>query len=310
MIRKLFTISCVLLLFVGSTGCGKHDEVIKIDLTKREKIPKESQTLPNNAPIRIAIGSVITPKEGYIYYKKFLSYIGKKLNRPVQSIDRGSYEEVNEMVASKKVDVAFVCGQPYVDGHRDFGMEILVAPYAYGGTVYYAYIIVNKNSSIENFDQLRGKTFAFTDPMSNTGKLVPTYMLAKKGESPDKFFEKYVYTYAHDKSIKAVAHGLVDGAAVDSLIWEHIDGVDPEHTSATKVIERSPPFGIPPVVVHPELDPELKEKLRQIFLNVHKDPEGRSILKGMMVDKFVLLDDSAYDSIREMEAFISKKQES
>jgi len=134
---------------------------------------------------------------------------------------------------------------------------------------------------------------------------VPTYMLAKMGETPDTFFKKYIFTKKHDLSIKAVAQKVVDGAAVDSLIWEYENRTKPEFTSQTKIIERSPPYGIPPVVVRKGLDPKLKEQVRQVFLNAHQDEKGAGILKGMMIDRFVPIQDSAYNSIREMQDWIA-----
>ena len=131
------------------------------------------------------------------------------------------------------------------------------------------------------------------------------YLLAERGETPDNYFEKYFYTYAHDKSIKAVAQGLVDGAAVDHLIWEYLNKMDPVDTLKTRVIVKSHPFGIPPVVVRPGLAPEIKQKLQHIFLNVHMDEKGGKILEGMMIEKFVLITDNAYESIREMRPLIS-----
>jgi phosphonate transport system substrate-binding protein len=133
---------------------------------------------------------------------------------------------------------------------------------------------------------------------------VPTYMLAKMGETADTFFKKYIFTKKHDMSIKAVAQKVVDGAAVDSLIWEYENRTKPEFPSATKIVEKSPPYGIPPVVVRKGLDPQLKDRVRQVFLNAHQDELGSSILKGMMIDKFGPIDDSAYDSIREMHDWI------
>jgi phosphonate transport system substrate-binding protein len=214
------------------------------------------------------------------------------------------------MLEAGEVDVAFVCGGPYVDGHEKFGMELLVAPKAYGETVYYSYIIARKDSSIKSFENVRGKKFAFTDPLSNSGKLVPTYMLAKMQESPKTFFESSEFTYAHDKSIQAVAEGIVDAAAVDSLIWEYMNRITPDLTSKTEIVKKSAPYGIPPVVVRPDMDPSLKKKLRGIFLGVHEDKKGREILKGMMIDKFVVIDDSNYDSIREMKQWLANYNES
>lgn len=284
-------------------GCSRQEEPRKVDLEKRTAAA--DRTDGRGKRLRIAVGGMITPKAGFGYYKQFLDYIGERTGMHVEFVDREDYAEINELVRTGDVDVAFVCGGPYVDGRKAFGMDLLAAPKAYGGTVYYSYIIVPKNSTVAKFQELRGKTFAFTDPLSNSGKLVPTYMLARMGETPDTFFKKYIFTKKHDLSIKAVAQGIVDGAAVDSMIWEYESRTKPEFTSATKIIERSPPYGIPPVVTRKDLDPQLREQVRKALLHAHEDERGAAILKGMMIEKFVPIEDKAYDSIREMQDWIA-----
>ena len=288
------------------SGCTKKEEPRKVDLEKRTSVAKKEDSPKQR--LRIAVGGMITPKAGFGYYKQFLDYIGDMTGMHVEFVDREDYAEVNELVQSGNVDLAFVCGGPYVDGHKAFGMELLAAPKAYGETVYYSYIIVPKDSAVTKFPELRGKTFAFTDPLSNSGKLVPTYMLAKMGETPDSFFKKYLFTRKHDMSIKAVAQKIVDGAAVDSLIWEYENRTKPEFTSMTKIIEKSPPYGIPPVVVRKDLEPQIKDRLRKVFLQSHQDEKGAGILKGMMIDRFVIIDDSAYNSIRDMQNWIAAQK--
>lgn len=298
---RLLLIFSLLQLIVG---CNQKPQQ-KISLEKREAVISQKKS---DKTIRIAIGGMITPREGYAYYRQFLNYIGEKTGHHVELADREDYAEINNLVAKGQVDAAFVCGGPYVDGKKEFDMELLVAPIAYGETVYFSYIIVNKRSALQQLSDLRGKRFAFTDPLSNTGKLVPTYMLAKMKETPDSFFGKYSYLGSHDKSIQAVAEGVVDGAAVDSLIWEYANSTSPKFTSKTRIILKSPPYGIPPVVVPKGLDPELKERLRKIFLEAHVDPKGAEILKKMHIDRFVTIDDKAYDSIREMKTWIDKQK--
>jgi phosphonate transport system substrate-binding protein len=124
------------------------------------------------------------------------------------------------------------------------------------------------------------------------------------GETPESFFGGYIYTYSHDNSIHSVAERLVDGAAVDSLIWEYLTAKGQRWPAQTRIIDRSEPFGIPPLVVSPDIDGELKEELRSAFLNMHDDPRGREILDRVLIDRFTEIEDSAYDSIREMETLI------
>jgi phosphonate transport system substrate-binding protein len=309
MVRKIIQLGSLIFLLLGLAACSDSGAPKKVSLEKREAT-KPAGDHQGEKPIRIAVGGMLTPREGFVYYRSFLDYIGKKLGRPVEFIDRENYKEINQLLRSGNVDAAFVCSGPYVDGRREFGLELLAAPQAYGQTVYYAYIIVARDSPITRFEELKGRTFAFADPESNTGRLVPEFMLAKIGETPDTFFSKHVFTHAHDKSIKAVAQGIVDGASVDSLIWDYAGKTNPQFTSKTKIIRKSAPYAIPPVAVRPGLDRKLKKKLKRIFLTAHADAEGKEILKKMMIEKFVEIDDKAYDSIREMKAWVKQQSKS
>ncbi len=294
-------------VFIMTLPACSREEPEKVDLSKTETVIHNKRGQSN--AVRIAVGGMITPKEGFAYYRDFLDFIGAELGRPVEYVDATSYDEINTMLESRDIDGAIVCSGPYVDGHKKFGMELLAAPQAYGGTVYYSYIIVPRESPAKGLDDLRGKTFAFSDPLSNTGKLVPEYLLARKNESSRTFFSKTVFSGSHDKSIQAVADRLVDGAAVDSLIWEYLNKIKPELTGKTRILLKSDPYAIPPFVVHPALDPAVKEKLRTILLTAHMKPKGKELLDKMLTERYVPITDSAYDSIREMKKWIARQKQ-
>jgi len=160
---------------------------------------------------------------------------------------------------------------------------------------------VPADSPATSMADLRGKVFAFTDPMSHTGRLYPTYLVQQLGEKPETFFQRTFFTYSHDDAIRAVAAGLADGAGVDNLVYEFAVARDLELAAKTKVIHRSPPFGSPPVVVNPDLSPKLQAELQSLLLELDDHPEGQQILETMGVDRFVVLEDAAYDSVRQVE---------
>lgn len=258
-------------------------------------------------PIKIGVAAMISPKETVKYYKQLIDYVGSKLGSPVEMVQKESYDEMDNLLERGDVQVAFLCAGPYVKDHAKFGAELLVAPQSYGQPFYHAYIIVHKDSPIKDVAGLKGKKFAFTDPKSNTGKIVPTYMVGKDfNTSPEKFFGEVVYTRSHDRSVEAVAKKMVDGASVDSLIYDYAASKNPIYTSQTKIIRKSPAYGIPPLVVRKGMDPALKDKLRKILLSMHADAAGKAILDGIMVDKFIVPKDSDYNTVREMDAWLAK----
>ncbi len=251
-------------------------------------------------PLRIGVAAMISPKKTISVYQEILYYIESQIGQSVEMVQRRTYADMDDLLKTRDTEIAFICSGPYVKDYDNFGVELLVSPQAHGEAVYYSYLIAHKDSSINTLEALRGKVFAFTDPKSNTGCLVPTYMLAKIEETPDSFFEKYVYSGHHDKSIEMVAKKEVAGAAVDHLIWEYMHATNPDFTSQTKIVVKSPPYAMPPLVVHPGVDPQIKAQLRDILLNMHKDEYGKKILGKIFIDKFIVPKDEDYNSIREM----------
>ncbi len=285
-------------LVLSTAACGPAEERRLIDFTDMEPAALADPEAESEAVLRVAVAGVISPTETLKTYQALAQYIGREFHWAAEIVQRETYAEINDLVESLDVDLAFVCSLAYVAGNDDFGMELLAVPEVNGETTYRSYVIVPAASDVRSFEELRGGSFAFTDPLSNSGHLAPTHRLYQIGETPETFFGRTLFTYGHDLSIRAVADGLVDGAAVDSLVYDYMVAREPEIAARTRVIEVSDPFGIPPVIVHPELDPEIKSRLRAILLGLGEDVEGMQILTDLMIDRFVVGDDTAYDTIR------------
>lgn len=249
-------------------------------------------------PFRVAVAPVISPEKSLMMYQWLVDYLGAGLNRNAVLIQRQSYAEVNDLIRHGGCDTAFICTYPFVQSERDFGAEILVVPRINGKVTYQSFIIVPAKSTAVSLLYMRGKRFASSDILSNSGWLFPAVWLLDKGEKPEIFFGEHILTGSHDRSVMAVATEYVDGAAVDSLIYEFMAKEDPSILAKTKIIMKSPEYGMPPVVVHPKMDPILKQRTLNIFINMHKTPGGKKVLTKLGIDRFVLPDDKLYDSVR------------
>lgn len=290
----------IVLIMLLVSGCSRDAEYTPVDFSNTIKIDKTTSLNDKEPTLKVAISAMVSPKETFSTYRNLLDYIGDHLNYKIQLIQRKTYGEINELFLKQQIDLAFICSGPYAVGKEKYGFEALATPVIRGNPLYQSYLIVNKNSSIENIEDLRGRVFAMTDPASNTGAMVPLFWLAEMGEKPETFFKNVTYTYSHDNSILAVARSLVDGAAVDGVIWEYYNARNPLNTSQTRVIKKSIPFGSPPFVASKYLTPKIKEKARDLFLDMHQDPKGRSILKELMIDRFVSPKDTWYQPVRDI----------
>jgi phosphonate transport system substrate-binding protein len=168
-----WTLRTAILIF--AYGCFSDSDVKVIDFNKTVIAEQPGKRSEDYQFIRVAVAAMISPKETLVYYRQLLDYIGTQLGREVQLIQRKTYGEINELLGKGYIDLAFICSGPYVVGKEKYGFDLLATPQVQKSHFYQSYLIVNKTSQFKQLEDLRGRIFAFTDPDSNTGKLVPTY---------------------------------------------------------------------------------------------------------------------------------------
>ncbi|NOZ95308.1 MAG: PhnD/SsuA/transferrin family substrate-binding protein [Acidobacteria bacterium] len=253
------------------------------------------QPRPDDRPeLRAAVGAMISPRRTYLQYRRLFGLLAKRSGRRLRFVQRGTYAEVNDLLAGGKVDVAWVCTGALEDLRERNGASLLAVPVVGGKRSYRAYVIARSPGRIHSLDDLRGTRFAFTDPLSLTGRRVVVDWLASRGETVEGFFDDVFFTHAHDNSVRAVRRGLADAATVDSLVYDWLRRFDSEEVAGTSVIWVSPPLPIPPIVVSTRVDPALREQLAILLGALEADPQAQPLLRAIGVDRFVKPDPSLY----------------
>ena len=229
------------------------------------------------------------------------SYMEFQLKRQVVFVQRDSYRETIDLLRLGQLDFAWICSYPYVY-LRNY-VRLVAVPLYRQRPYYRAYLIVpEEKPRISNLSQLRGKVFAYADPYSNSGYLVPRYQLRAAGENPDTFFARTFFTYSHRKVIEAVADGVADGGSVDGYIWDSLDLVKHEITSRTWPVSQSEEYGFPPIVAHHAVGREDFEAMQRMLITMRYDAQGKALLKALNLDGFTLSDDKLYANVARMMA--------
>jgi phosphonate transport system substrate-binding protein len=245
------------------------------------------------APLMFGTTPVILDEQAE-FLERWRVYLETLLRRPVRFAQRGSYREILVMLAGGKLDCAWLCGYPYV--RMKERLDLVAVPVHAGQPLYRSYLIVPAGDrSTHSILDLGGKLFAFSDPDSNSGWLVPQVELKRAGMDASVFFRKSFYTWGHRRVIEAVASGLARGGAVDGYIWESLARLHPELTGATRVAWRSPLYGFPPIVAR--RGAEGMEALRRALLGMAGTPPGRMLLSRLNLDGFVPGDARLFDGI-------------
>jgi phosphonate transport system substrate-binding protein len=211
-----------------------------------------------------------------------------------------------------ELDAGFICGLPYVELMREDPppVELLAAPVLagerYGGKpVYFSDVIVRRDSGLDAFAALRGRSWAYNDVASHSGYNLTRAHLVRLGETRG-FFGRVIAAGFHQRAIRMVADGDVDAAAIDSQVLAVELRDHPELAGAVRVIETLGPSTIQPLVTARHLPAEIRSAMRRVVLALGDDPRAREPLAHGLVERFVPVADEDYDDIRRMLAAVER----
>jgi phosphonate transport system substrate-binding protein len=230
------------------------------------------------------------------FLREWQAYLQHELGRPVSFVQRGSYREVSELLLAEKLDAAWVCGFPYMHYHDR--MRLLAVPTYQGEPLYRSYVIVpSSDTRTASIADLGGRIYAFSDPDSNSGWLVPNSQLFRLGKDSATFFRKTFFTWAHRRVVDAVAAGVAQGGSVDGYVWDTLQIHHPELTKKTRVAHKSAQYGFPPLVTRSKLPEEDFIRLQAVLVGMRTNPAGQNLLQKLNLDGFQVAPDSVFAGI-------------
>lgn len=250
---------------------------------------------------KIRFASFLAPNM-FPVYQFIADYAGERLGVPTELFTGASFDQF----ASGEADIGFICGLPYVKLARlnPAPVEPLVAPVLqgqrFGGLpIYFSDVIVKRGKPYRSFAELRGCSWSYNDPESQSGYGITRYWLAQMGETRS-FFGRVVEAGFHQKSIQMVCAGEVDASAIDCQVLSIQMRDHPELLDQIQVIDSLGPSTIQPVVAAARLPASLRAELRSVFLELGRDPAARANLAFGFIEGFSLVTDKDYDDIRRM----------
>lgn len=263
--------------------------------------PMKSDSMASDQPLRFA--TFLAPNMLPVY-ERVVAYIGQRLGCAATLAEGTSFSDF----ARGKIDAGFICGLPYVLLTREPepAVELLAAPVLQGERyqrrpIYFSDVIVRRESPYQSFLDLRGCSWAYNDRDSHSGYNITRYTLLRLGETRG-FFGWVVEAGFHQRAIRMVAGGEVDGAAIDSQVLAVEQRDHPELAERVRIVEALGPATIQPVVAARHLPDALTDALRAALYDLGDDPSMRDALDHGFIERFVPIGDATYDDIRAMVA--------
>ncbi len=137
--------------------------------------------------------------------------------------------------------------------------------------MYQLYVLVKKDSPIQELLDLKGKTVAHVLPTSNSGNYAPKALFPREGITPGKDY-KIVFSGQHEQSVYGVGLGDYDAACIASDVYERMLETNRIQAKNFRIIWKSGDFPGSAFGYAHDLHPELVEKIKEAFAEYRFPP--------------------------------------
>ena len=240
-------------------------------------------------------------EQGKVLQKYLTSDLGLEVKVEIPA----SYVAVVEAMGSKRADVAILNTLGYVLAYEKYGAEAKLKFVNRGRDFYSGQIIVHADSGITDIKQLNGKKFAFVDPASTSGYLLPTRLMKKENIK----LKETVFAGKHDSVVLAVYQKKVDAGATFHTPPDD-DGTPkdarwilrtqyPDVFDKVKILQLTEAIPNDPLVMRKDMPEEIKTKIIDSLKRYIKTPAGAKVLMDLYhITDFKQASDADYEPVR------------
>ncbi len=237
--------------------------------------------------------NIFRQRERYLVLRNYLS---EQLGINVTFTSLSRYGNIIDRFTAEGMDGAFFGSFTYGLARRQLGVEPIARPINLDGTsTYHGYIFVRRDGTIRNVSDMRGKRFAFVEKATTAGYLFPlAYFRASGIRNPEKYLGSSFFAGSHDAAILAVLNKEADIGAAKNTIYDQLTTENQRIDQELLVLAAS---GVVPqncLAVRNDLDPQLKNALKKVLLEMEKNQTGMEVLRRFGARGFVETTDKDY----------------
>jgi len=229
-------------------------------------------------------------------FPPFVNYLSKKIGKDIELRIAVSFADTIRDIGEGVTALCFMSPSTYIEAHEKYGVEVIAKALRHGRPYHHSVIIARDDGKINRIEDLKGRSFAFGDPLSTASHIVPRIMLLDAGIDL-KDLGYYAYLDRQDDVAMAVINGEFDAGGVKESVAQRFKA------QGLKTIRISPEIPELNVCVNRDMPVEIKEMIKGAILELNdRTEEGASVLRSISPDYtgFAPASDKDYDGIREM----------
>lgn len=258
---------------------------------------------PNGGVVRFGVEPYDTAPKLVPIYDHIGKLLSEKLGCEVKIFVTTNYNAEIEAMRSGKLEIGEFGPLGYVLAHQVAKAEAVAAFGQPDGkpASYWASLVTYPTSGIKTVADIKGRSFAFSDPTSTSGHLFPAYGLRKNGVDPDKDI-KAVYAGSHTSSFEALYNKKVDAGELNSEQLESAAQRGHYKDGDLVFLWKSDPIPTDPIALRGDLPESFKKRATEALQNLDLTqlPAADRKIMGLSGTRFVPQTDGAYDGIRDL----------
>ncbi|MEM8832654.1 MAG: phosphonate ABC transporter substrate-binding protein [Cyanobacteria bacterium P01_G01_bin.19] len=246
-------------------------------------------------------------------WEPFISAMSEEIGMPVKAFYATQYAGVIEAMRFGQVQLAWYGGKSYVEANKIADAEVFAQTVNDDGTKgYFSHLIMNKDHPdlakakemggdkyvLENASNLQ---FAFNDPNSTSGFLVPSYyVFAQNNVDPKEAFKRLIFAGNHEATALAIANNQVDVATNNSESLSRLEKTNPDARTNIETVWTSTLIPSDPIAWRSDLPEEIKTKVKDFFYNYSDE----TVLGPLAWQGFDPATDDMWNPIRELDEYV------
>jgi phosphonate transport system substrate-binding protein len=299
--KKFFSFMLVLLLAVGLVACGTNN-------ASNEGNNGEGGNGGQEKPDKLVMGFVPSQDSETIAdtVEPLAERLGEELGIEVEGRVMTDYTALIEAMGSNEVQVGFIPAFGYVLANEQYGVEVILKSVRHGSGTYKAQYLVKADSGIESLEDLEGKIWAYPDAASTSGFLFPAAQLMDQFDIESanalqsEFFSQGIAAGGHDTAAIAVYEGDADVATTFDDVRTTLTEEYPDMMDKMKVIDYTSEIPNDTISVTKDLDDEMQQQIKEVFLSLNEDPEMIKIMNEVYNwDEITEASDEEYQVVKD-----------
>lgn len=297
-LMKYFGLFCAIFLLAA---CSDSSDEVIVDMKDTVLLEKDAGPLPaarQTGTYFFGFDLRSSPQEDARQYLPFLNYLQQETGYTFELKFTAKGQTITDNLAQGVTHFAAIGAGSYIAAdEKNRPVSLVRGKNNQGRAEYRSFIVVSKESGINNLADLKGKIFAFGGKSSTQGYIIPRIILSKSGIKLGDF-KDYIYTGSHYNCVNAVISKKADACGMQDIMAESMAA-----QNLVRILYKSEYYPSSGIVASQSVPAEVCKKVKQALLNF--DPEGKhkALLyhwdNTEMPKGFVSSSDADYKNLRE-----------